>query len=120
MAKNWEKVEFQKVDGKTVLAPVKNIAKKRKTYEPYNDSYKRVKSLTSEELKEEGDKLYAKKHDEEVKLVDAYENKLIKSKTALNKAKAIVKKREKAAQEQAKKAIEEQKRDKMVNMDTAI
>ena len=121
MAKNWEKVEIDMVKGKATLVPKEN--EQRKSAEggrPHLFNLKNVKSQTFEDLKKEGDELYAVRVANEDKLVDAFNDGKVKSKEASRQAKAIIKRREKEAEEAAKKAAAQERRDAMVNTDTAI
>ena len=121
MAKNWEKVEIGMVKGKATLVPKKNEpAKSAEGGRPHLFNLKKVKSQTFEDLKKEGDKLYAVKVANEDKLVDAFNDGKVKSKDAARQAKAIIKRREKEAGEAAKKAAAQERRDAIVNTDTAI
>ena len=121
MAKNWEKVEIGMVKGKATLVPKKDESvKSAEGGRPHLFNLKNVKSQTFEDLKKEGDKLYAVKVANENKLVDAFNDGKVKSKDATRQAKAIIKRREKEAEEAAKKAAAQERRDAMVNTDTAI
>ena len=121
MAKNWEKVEIGMVKGKATLVPKKDEpVKSAEGGRPHLFSLKKVKSQSYEELKKEGDKLYAVKVANEDKLVDAFNDGKIKSKEAVRQAKAIIKRREKEAEEAAKRAAAKERRDAIVDTNTAI
>lgn len=95
MAKEWIKVEFVTRNGKIALEPIKKEKEERtfKRNKPLN--IRSVISLSAEDLKAEGDKLYMDNIDAETNLVEAYKDKKLKSKAAIKKAKAIIAKREK-------------------------
>lgn len=121
MAKNWEKVEIGMVKGKATLIPKKDEPEKSaEGGRPHLFSLKKVKSQSYEELKKEGDKLYLEKKNQEDSLVDAFNNGKIKSKEAVRQAKAMIKRREKEAEEAAKKAAAKERRDAIVDTNTAI
>ena len=121
MAKNWEKVEIGMIKGKATLVPKKDEpAKSAEGGRPHLFSLKKVKSQSYEELKKEGDKLYAVKVANEDKLIDAFNDGKIKSKEAVRQAKTIIKRREKEAEEAAKKAAAKERRDAIVDTNTAI
>ena len=121
MAKNWEKVEIGMIKGKATLVPKKDEpVKSAEGGRPHLFSLKKVKSQSYEELKKEGDKLYAVKVANEDKLVDAFNDGKIKSKEAVRQAKTIIKRREKEAEEAAKKAAAKERRDAIVDTNTAI
>ncbi|MBO7696742.1 MAG: hypothetical protein J6T10_29295 [Methanobrevibacter sp.] len=65
------------------------------------DNYSKIRSFmaknaptkgTAKELKDEADKLYEKKLAEDTQLLEAYNNKKLKSKSAIKKAKTIAQK----------------------------
>ena len=121
MAKNWEKVEIGMVKGKATLVPKKDESvKSAEGGRPHLFNLKKVKSQSYEELKKEGDKLYAVKVANEDKLVDAFNDGKIKSKEAVRQAKTIIKRREKEAEEAAKRAAAKECRDAIVDTNTAI
>ena len=60
-----------------------------------------TKSKTLEELKKEGDELFAAKQAHNASLLDAYKTKRLKSKSAIKQAQTLLK-AEKKAQEKAK------------------
>lgn len=60
-----------------------------------------------ERLKKEGEKFYWKKREEEDRLVDAYNKKLLKSKTAIKEAKRIAKERADAEKKKSDKKVDE-------------
>jgi hypothetical protein len=119
MAKNWEKMEFTTdKNGKISLVPVKekvDVTKKAKKL-----NLRHVKKLSYDELKKEGDNLYLKKVNAEDHLVDAYNEKRVKSQVAIKQAKSIIAKREKEAAIAAEKAAKKARRDKLVDTNTAI
>ena len=119
MAKNWEKMEIV-VDksGKASLVSAKTEKKVEKKVKKLD--LRHISKLSFDELKKEGDKLYIKKLETEDHLVDAYNNKRVKSQTLVKQAKTIIARREKEAEEAAKQAAKKEKRDKLVSMDTAI
>jgi len=121
MAKNWEKVEIGMVKGKATLVPKKDEpVKSAEGGRPHLFNLKKVKSQSYEDLKKEGDKLYTVKVANEDKLVDAFNDGKVKSKEAACQAKAIIKRREKEAEEAAKKAAAKERRDAIVDTNTAI
>jgi len=121
MAKNWEKVEINMVKGKATLVSKKDEpVKSAEGGRPHLFNLKNVKSQTFEDLKKEGDKLYAVKMANEDKLVDAFNDGKVKSKEASRQAKTIIKHREKEAEEAAKKAAAQERRDAIVDTNTAI
>lgn len=118
MAKNWEKVEIT-IDkgGKAVLTPVKekeSSVKKSKKLD-----LRHVKSLSFEELKKEGDKIYADNRFKEDALVEAYNDKKVKSQTLIKKAKSVIAKRAKEEVAAQKKAAQDARRDKIIDTNTA-
>ena len=68
-----------------------------------------TQSKTLEELKKEGDELFATKQAQDASLLAAYKEKRLKSKEAIKQAKALLKTEEKAA---AKKAKTSEKKNK--------
>ena len=87
MAKNWEEVFNNKIGSSNKSIRVKDNLNRNN------------KSLSFEDLKKEGDKLYDKKVAEENKLVQAYEDKKLKNKQLIKKARDIIAKREKTVKE---------------------
>lgn len=119
MAKNWEKMEIV-VDknGKASLVSAKTEEKAEKNLKKLD--LRHIKKLSFDELKKEGDKLYIKKLEAEDHLVDAYNNKRVKSQALVKQAKAIIAKREKETAAAAEKAAKKERRDKLVDTNTAI
>ena len=119
MAKNWEKMEIV-IDksGKASLVPVKADAKVEKKVKKLD--LRHISKLSFDELKKEGDKLYIKKVEAEDHLIDAYNNKRVKSQALVKQAKAIIARREKEAAAAAEKATKKERRDKLVDTNTAI
>lgn len=119
MSKNWISAEiiFDK-NGKPILVEKKNKITENKRTKKLN--LRTVKSLSYDELKKEGDKAYYKRREAEDHLVDAYKNKKLQSADLIKNAKAITARREKEAEEAARKAAEKDRRDKLVSTDTAI
>ena len=121
MAKNWEKVEIGFVKGKATLVPKKDEpVKSAEGGRPHLFNLKGIKSKSFEDLKKEGDNLYLERLAQEDHLVDAYNDGRVKSKDAARQAKSIIKRREKEAAEAATKAAAEERRDAVVNTNTAI
>lgn len=86
MAKNWETIRTSKPT--LVVDTIKN----RKNFEK---AIRTTKSLNLFDLKEKGEKSYAEKIARENALIDAYENKLLKSKELIKEAKALKSTRDK-------------------------
>lgn len=104
MAKEWTKVEFVTRNGKVALEPVteKEVSnKKAKTV-----NLRTIPSLSTEDLILKGEKAYLEKKDKEDNLVEAYNNKKLKSKDAIKKAKVIIAKREKTKKNNREKIID--------------
>jgi hypothetical protein len=119
MAKNWEKVEIGFVKGKATLVPKKEVEKSAEGGRPRTLNMN-FKTKSYDELKKEGDQLYAEKVAREDHLVEAFNAGKVKSKDAARQAKSIIKRREKEAAEAAAKAAAEECRDAIVNTNTAI
>ena len=119
MAKNWEKMEIV-IDksGKASLVPVKADAKAEKKVKKLD--LRHISKLSFAELKKEGDKLYLQRVEAEDHLINAYNNKRVKSQALVKQAKAIIARREKEAAAAAEKAIKKERRDKLVDTNTAI
>lgn len=121
MAKNWEKVEIGIIKGKATLIPKKDEpVKSAEDRRPHLFNLKKVKSKSYEDLKKEGDKLYLVKQNQEDSLVNAFNEGNLKSKTLIQQAKTVIKRREKEAEEAAKKAAAKERRDAIVDTNTAI
>lgn len=60
-----------------------------------------------ERLKKEGEQLYWKKREEEDRLIDAYNKKLLKSKTAIKEVKRIIKERANTEKKNSDKKVDE-------------
>lgn len=111
MAKEWIKVEFVTRNGKVALEPIteKKVSnKKAKTV-----NLRTIPSLSAEDLIFKGEKTYFEKKDEEDSLVEAYNNKKLKSKEAIKKAKIIIAKKE-------KEKIKKSNREKIINTNSKI
>lgn len=100
MAKGWT----------TVGEPINKG--KHKTYNKswnFNDLIRNTKSLSIEDLKKRSEEIYDKEIAEENKLLSAFNEKILKSKTAINKALRI--KKERAAAAKRNKKVAEQNTD---------
>lgn len=119
MAKNWEKVEIT-VDrsGKAILAPVSK--KSYDSKEVRGADFRKVKSLSFEDLKKEGDAAFTENSWKEDDLLNAYNKKKIKSNSLIQKAKVIAAKRAKEEAAAQKKASQKARRDKIVDTNTAV
>lgn len=119
MAKNWEKVEITFKNGKATLVLAEG-ASNRAEAPARKSKFDKTKIKSFDDLKKEGEKLYTKKVEAEDNLVAGLENNIIKSQALIKKAQNIVKKREEAAQKAAEKEAKRQRRDNMVDTNTAI
>lgn len=87
MAKGWTKVKT-----------VNDVERKKMTGKDLNDFnmlVKNTKTLTAPQLKKQSEELYERQQAEDTKLLDAYEDKRVKSKTAIKRAQYLKDKLEK-------------------------
>ena len=77
-----------------------------KTQKHFENTIRNTKSLTIDKLKAEGDIAYAEKIAKEDNLLAAFDNKILKSKSAIKQAIRIKKEREAAAKKQEEKKAE--------------
>ena len=105
MAKGWTKVRDNAID--TVkMTKAEKVIKERGMAKLIRNTPK----LSAFDLKKEGEDLYDKKKGEEDKLLDAFDNKLVKSKNAIKQAIRIKKERTEAESKklEAAKKVEDE------------
>ena len=87
MAKGWTVVS-------TINDAVTKTTKEdKKRYNKRYNKYLTRPTLSEEDLKNEGERLFEKKVEKEDNLIFAYNNKLLKSKTAIKEARIAIKQR---------------------------
>ena len=116
MAKDWEKVNIVVRDGKAALEVADNSSKNVSEAPARRNKFDKTKKLSFEDLKKEGEELALKKSIYEADLLSALDKGVLKSKKAIKEATALKKKKEK----NSKKQVEKERRDKIVNMATAV
>ena len=103
MAKGWKSVGNNAITIEKVSRKDR-INKDKK----FSNLIRNTKSLRSFDLKKEGEDLYERRILEEDKLLDAFENKLVKSKNAIKQAIRIKKERADAKEQKVAEKIEEE------------
>ena len=102
MAKDW--ITIKTVN--SVDTPPKTKAENFKRERTYEKIMKTTKSLSVADLKKHSIELYNKKIEEEDKLLQAFEDKRLKSEKAIKQAIRIKKEREKRKKEDTKQDVE--------------
>lgn len=102
MAKGW--ISLTTVN--TAPKSAETAAQRRQRDRSFSNLIRNTKSLSVEDLKKQSDELYAKQRAEEDKLLQAFAEKKVKSKTAIKQALRIKKERA-AAEKRAKNSAKQ-------------
>ena len=102
MAKNWIKITT--VNDTPVVA--ETAQEKFRRQRSFQNAAQNMKSLTSEEIKKHSEELFVKKQSEDVRLLDAFEQKKLKSKAAIDRAIQLKKIKDAEAAKKQKKVAE--------------
>lgn len=102
MAKGWTSL----ITINTAPKSAETAAQRRQRDKSFSNLIRNTKSLSVEDLKKQSDELYAKQRAEEDKLLQAFAEKKVKSKTAIKQALRIKKERA-AAEKRAKNSAKQ-------------
>lgn len=96
MAKNWTRIS-------TVndIINAETAAQKQHREQAFSNAIKNVKTMDLESLKEHSDKIFSEKKAEDESLLEAFDNKKLKSKALIKRALQLKKERDKAEKKKA-------------------